>query len=283
MELDLRDRGRDLTIDGVHEAIQRFYVRALGEPTSLVISADQEASLLAEWDRALSDAPEKLGGEKLFGVLVKIGDDLVQSGPAVPGVPDLIQPVIGFRSFGVRSNRLVSSGGAIRYDWAPGPNRARCLRNQVDPLRYPNAWAPSPPPAAHDAPHPDCACGLYAMHSAGDVGGNPATAVCGAICAWGRIEVHATGLRAEYARVVALAPLFPPEWGGHDLTSLGLVAWRYGVPLLAFGELESAAREHGIAVPAELRPEPQPEPEPRVTVAFAAFSAGLSRPFHRKP
>lgn len=64
--------------------------------------------------------------------------------------------------------------------------------------------------AAHDAPAPDCTCGIYAWHprpsSAEEVFAEcsrGANRVAGIVAAWGAIEVHRTGFRAQHARPVA--------------------------------------------------------------------------------
>ena len=62
----------------------------------------------------------------------------------------------------------------------------------------------------HESPHPDCRCGIYAYH-------RPGTQTYfgewewteGIVTAWGRIEAHAAGLRAQHARVEALG--LPPS------------------------------------------------------------------------
>ena len=73
--------------------------------------------------------------------------------------------------------------------WEPGANTAVC-----------HAGRRHTPPAA------DCMCGLYALASEYDhrLHGRD-DQIVGAIAAWGDIELHRTGFRAEHAAVVALA------------------------------------------------------------------------------
>jgi hypothetical protein len=64
--------------------------------------------------------------------------------------------------------------------------------------------------ACHYAPAPDCSCGAYAYHpsrmrlrSLARREAPPLPVVSGAVAAWGRVEVHLQGFRAEFARPVA--------------------------------------------------------------------------------
>jgi hypothetical protein len=64
--------------------------------------------------------------------------------------------------------------------------------------------------AGHDAPAPECSCGIYAWHprpsSAEELFAECArggSGVAGIVAAWGAVEVHRTGFRAQYARPVA--------------------------------------------------------------------------------
>lgn len=61
----------------------------------------------------------------------------------------------------------------------------------------------------HDPPQPDCGCGLYAYHPwsifGTDLLSRPSVgeSVVGLVEAWGKIEVHRDGFRAQYAKPVA--------------------------------------------------------------------------------
>ncbi|HYM57378.1 MAG TPA: hypothetical protein VES79_05390, partial [Solirubrobacteraceae bacterium] len=62
--------------------------------------------------------------------------------------------------------------------------------------------------SAHPGPAPDpgCVCGIYALFTPHRPGGRERLAlVRGAVVLWGRIELHQRGMRAEFARIVALA------------------------------------------------------------------------------
>lgn len=81
---------------------------------------------------------------------------------------------------------------------------------------------------AAQPPHDDCACGVHAWHEPVPyTATNPTRElVAGAVVLWGRIAVHETGMRAEHARIVALArPL-----GAAKRTALEELAAALGVP-----------------------------------------------------
>ena len=145
--------------------------------------------------------------------------------------PDFIEPVIGYRAWRVAHDARLRAWTAAT-NWSPGVNRARCHAARLGVGRR----------RRHAAPDPDCMCGLYALNDFRDAR-LAAGDVRGAIAAWGSVEVHRTGFRAEFACVVALAvdEAADParQWLGE------VVARRYGVPLVAAHELHAAARAHG--------------------------------------
>lgn len=150
--------------------------------------------------------------------------------------PDFIQAAIGYRSWHVSTHGELSSLTAAGA-WRPGVNRASCHRG----LR-------------HDAPAPDCECGLYALHRHRDRGWMPSgtNAVHGAVAAWGDLEIHDTGFRAEFARVVALT--LPERARGELRRRVGLAAARHCVPVVSPAGLREAAIEHGLELPATVTP-----------------------------
>jgi hypothetical protein len=70
------------------------------------------------------------------------------------------------------------------------------------------------------------------------------------VAAWGDIEVHATGFRAEYARVIALSGS-----ARRGVANPHRVAGRYGVVLVDHVDLPAHAAAAGSPIPEELRPE----------------------------
>jgi hypothetical protein len=163
--------------------------------------------------------------------------------------PDLTEKVLGFRQFGIKDGGLRTIGVGP-YFWMPGVNRARCLQRNTlgDALDV-------PPP--HDAPHPECRCGLYGWHRPLPYWQNGQLAnykgVVAAILAWGRMEVHREGFRAEKAEVVLLGydPLVGPTMFGE----IAEVADTYGVDAVEIMDFEAAADELGRSIPKELLPD----------------------------
>jgi Resolvase, N terminal domain len=75
--------------------------------------------------------------------------------------------------------------------------------------------------------------------------------VGGAVVVWGRVEAHATGVRAEHARIVGLdLPLLRRR----KRRAVTQIAERLGVPAVTHRQLRSVARAHGSPLPVALRP-----------------------------
>jgi hypothetical protein len=130
--------------------------------------------------------------------------------------PDLIEPIVGYRAWryttndrGVQLLAFVLAGGLPKNDWD-------------------GAWAewvtascPSQGPT-HLAPEESCTCGFYAMKSPDDVGEFASAieqqavmslqversegVVFGRVQLAGKVIEHATGYRAERARIAELIP-----------------------------------------------------------------------------
>jgi hypothetical protein len=125
--------------------------------------------------------------------------------------PDLTQKVIGYRQWTVDDEGFLTSIG-VTGAWGRGTNVARCQPQSM--------WLSAlekPRKSCDDSPGPACSCGIYAYHQMhSDWLTEPpwsgtAHLMVGAIVAWGRMEVHKDGFRAQYAEPVALAyhPSFP--------------------------------------------------------------------------
>jgi hypothetical protein len=78
--------------------------------------------------------------------------------------------------------------------------------------------------------------------------------VPGAVVVWGRVEVHATGMRAEHARIVGLEQ---PLTSGRKRRELDTVAERLGVPVVPHSRLAAVAMAHGLPLDRCLRPAPR--------------------------
>lgn len=144
-------------------------------------------------------------------------------------VPDFVEPLVGYRAWRLAEDELVPWSAGLAGTWTPGVNQARCLHAANDPR--------------HAPPVADCSCGLYALADVDDDRLRPDSEAVGAIVAWGDVEVHAAGFRAQYAAVVALArpsaTAVPHAW------RLEAAAARYGVPLVPRAGLVAAALEYG--------------------------------------
>jgi hypothetical protein len=166
--------------------------------------------------------------------------------------PDLIEPVVGFRNW-----RILRTGPAhgelsspyFPVAWSEPVQRAECRR-----WRTPEALLA----ARHTAPQPECGCGIRAYHEpTGDFSMVDYQAVSGIVTVWGRIEVGADEMRAELARVEALAMY--SRWSRHQRDAVREVAVNLGADLVDLRELAAAATRYGAPPPGSLLAEPQPK------------------------
>jgi hypothetical protein len=117
-------------------------------------------------------------------------------------------------------------------------------------LLFGQGWLDEP----HEAPHPNCRCGIYAWHAMPAPGPIPdPDRIFGVVARWGRVEVHADGMRGEHARICALG--VPDAMGESQRSRLRAVAARLDVALVHEAELPAVALEHGSPLPAALMPE----------------------------
>jgi hypothetical protein len=164
----------------------------------------------------------------------------------VTRAPDLVEPVIAFRSWRVDDGALVSPYVAQRWD--DGTAVARCDRGAAARLRDAGELLDVP----HESPHPHCRCGLHAyFEPRSAVPGVDFRRVLGIVAVWGRVELHPAGLRAQFARVRALG--IAPGWSGWRRAEVAAIAERLRVPLVEERALEAAATEYGSPVPERLR------------------------------
>ena len=199
--------------------------------------------------------------------------------------PDLIAPVVGFRQWRVATDELgkpeLRSGGVGDTRWKIGTNRAEC---KLARLAEKGTYAPSLITAQsaerpHQAPGHDCACGIYGMHALGEP--DDPTLPSGAIAAWGRIEVHPGGFRAEFARPLVIA--LPTEPTSEEaVRAIQAAAAHYGVPCVEPEQLIRAASELGRPVPKDLRPQRHDRYEHEPLPALGGRTAPpTTRPLHR--
>src|SRR3954452_9558978 len=148
--------------------------------------------------------------------------------PCVSGeAPDYVEAVVGYRAWHVAGDGLLRPWTFTALPWSPGVNSAVCARDD-----------------RHAPPVGDCMCGLYALTDPADRRLDfRADQAVGAIAAWGDLEVHRTGFRAQEACIVALA--LPARIGVEGRDRLERAAARYGVPLVPATRLSTEALRHG--------------------------------------
>jgi hypothetical protein len=165
---------------------------------------------------------------------------------AAATAPDLIEPVVGFRAWRIVGGRLLSP--YIPCCWAGRVMHAECWpANRT--LMHGRGWLGEP----HHSPHPACQCGVYAYHRPGvQTYYGEWEWVEGIVGVWGRIEAHRDGLRAEHARVEALAR--PPAHEPVRRATVEAIAETLGCDVVAREDLGAAADTYGSVLPAALRP-----------------------------
>ena len=165
--------------------------------------------------------------------------------------PDLIEPVVGFRNW-----RILRTGPArgelsspyFPVTWSEPVMRAECRR-----WRTPEALLD----VSHAAPQPECGCGLRAYHTpTAEFSKVDYRAVSGIVTVWGRIDVGADEMRAELARVEALAVY--SRWSRRQRDAVQDVAASLGADLVDLRELAEAAAKYGAPPPASLLADPAP-------------------------
>lgn len=160
--------------------------------------------------------------------------------------PDLIERVVGFRKWRVIRDHLASP--YIPFRWDSPVVHAECFPANRN-LMFGEGWLDKP----HAAPHPDCKCGIYANHRPSPRGPIPDRGrTFGVVTLWGRIEAHADGMRAEHARIAAIA--FCRELGARHRDQIEGIAAGLGVDCVEHTELALAAREYGSPLPPSLLP-----------------------------
>jgi hypothetical protein len=156
--------------------------------------------------------------------------------------PDLIEPIVGFRHWRLLDGEVRSMFS--QTPWVTAEMTARCRGGEHDPAQTPS---------------PGCTCGIYAYYDP-----CPRTAsamthdlIGGAVVVWGRVEAHATGVRAEHARIVGLDL---PLTRTRKRRAVREIAERFAVPAVAHRKLKPLALAHGSPLPAALRPPRQRRP-----------------------
>jgi hypothetical protein len=159
--------------------------------------------------------------------------------------PDLIEPIVGFRNW--RIYRTGPTSNELCSPYFPVPWRERVVRAECRRWRSPEELLESP----HTAPDAGCGCGIRAYHAPlDDFSKVDYQAVSGIVTVWGRIEIGPDEMRAERARVEALALYH--RWSRRQTEAVRATAAALGVDLVDLRDLGAAAAGYGAPPPATL-------------------------------
>ena len=168
--------------------------------------------------------------------------------------PDLIEPVVAFRSWRVVDGALRSV--YLPFFWTERDVEATCMGHEA-----PDSNAPRSAPPGHHAPDRGCTCGVYAYYEP-DMNFSTVDhrGVIGIVSLWGTIELHDDGMRAQHARVEALA--LYSRWTTRQIDAVREVARDLGVDLVDLDDIADAARRYGRHISRELVPGAAHERQP---------------------
>lgn len=176
-------------------------------------------------------------------------------------VPDGIEPVVGWRRWGVRNGRLVSMHSGHLWEhgeamqakcqhvwhkfaltrdgyitWKETKKVAEMYKVPRPLVRPPKGMGYELIPQSHDAPEAACSCGLYARDTeqATRSDGLGYGVVLGKVSLWGKVIPGDRGYRAQFG--------YPAEIWAEEPFSMGLDA--YGVPVHVYdgNDKEKAVR-----------------------------------------
>lgn len=156
--------------------------------------------------------------------------------------PDLVDPIVGFRNW-----RIYRSGPAsneLNSPYFPVPWRERVVRAECRRWRTPEELLGS----GHTAPDAGCGCGIRAYHAPlDDFSKIDYQAVSGIVTVWGRIEIGPDEMRAERARIEALALYH--RWSRRQTEAVRATAAALEVDLVDLRDLSAAAAGYGAPLP----------------------------------
>ena len=184
---------------------------------------------MTDYACAATDAPQR----------AMATNDPVPDGLPPSAEPDLLGPVFGFRDWRVTDEGLCSPRTGVV--WTSRALRAVCLpRTAEDFVRPP-----------HEAPGRDCTCGIHASYYPSDKASTvDHRGVSGIVAVWGRVEAHAHGMRAEFARAEAFGVY--ARWTRRQKLAVQRVAEELEVDLVDLTELADAAHRYATPLPAGL-------------------------------
>ena len=191
-------------------------------------------------------SPGQAFGRDAAGVGLLLDPRLLEA-----GAPDLIEPIVGFRNWrifrnGPRDGEL--SSPYLPVAWTARVHRAECRRQRSAEELLQDT---------HRAPSPGCGCGIRAYHApTGHFSKVDFRAVSGIVTVWGAIQVDGEEMRAEVARVEALALYH--RWNRTQLEAVRAIADELGTDLVDLRELGTAAKRYGQGVPPSLLAKDRP-------------------------
>jgi hypothetical protein len=161
----------------------------------------------------------------------------------LPPAPDLLAPVYTFRDWHALPEGLTSPRTGVT--WTSRMLAAECRPRTPEDLVRPD----------HRAPGHDCSCGIHGyFRPSEETSKVDFRGVTGVITAWGQVEVHEDGIRAEFARVEALGVY--ARWTRRQKAAVAAIAADLDVDLVDLRDLEAAAASYATPVPAALVPAP---------------------------
>ena len=161
--------------------------------------------------------------------------------PSLPAPPDLLAPLSAFRDWRVAADGLYSPRTGV--PWVTRVMRAECRPQTAENLVRPR----------HRAPGHECGCGIHAYFEPSDEASKVSCAgVSGIVSVWGDVEIHAAGLRAEFARVEALGVY--SRWTERQKAAVERIAASLDVDVVDLYDLDGAADRYASPVLASLVP-----------------------------
>lgn len=175
--------------------------------------------------------------------------------------PVFSQCVVGYRVWMIDPLGRLRPQSCNLAPWVPGVNVASCERSRYlgGPAYFSSLMrGASVPRSVHAAPAEHCDCGLYARFTASEIPeyeyniNHASVTVVGAVAAWGDLQVHTDGMRAEKMCVTALA--LTDGMPAEIRALVERVAATYRASAVSRELLQVEAEMHGMPLPDEHRP-----------------------------
>lgn len=144
--------------------------------------------------------------------------------------------VIGYRAWKIDPDKRMLCGPVSRTVW-PCDRKLEASCEEIFASKKGRDFARIEAP--HQTPGHECPCGIYGFHSLEDARyfGIHSTTVLGVAAFWGRISVHTTGFKAQFARILAIADHLEDRDLGWT-TALDSITERYMIPAIPEDLLE---------------------------------------------